>query len=475
MGIRESSDSSLAAASGARARRGDLKQRSIVQTALVGASCGCIFGFNMHTVTGAVIFLKREFELSPSALGFAVSCAMLGCVAGAGTAALLADRLGRKRTLAATALLLCLGTAGTVYATNVAQFDVFRTLSGIGVGLVSVVSPMYMAEISPARMRGRMVTVNQLAIVISGFLSVMTGYFYAPSANWRAMFAFSFVPVGVLLALLPMVPESPRWLVKRGRSADARTALQHVYRDENIVASELGEMSGALDASVRSSASFRDLFASGVRRALVTGVALALCVQLTGISAIGWYVPIVLQRAGGQSITDVMLHTVGVNGWQVLCSLAAMFAVDRLGRRPLLLVGTLGMALSMMLVGIVFARSSVSGRLAELAIMLAMGFYNFSLAPLFWLLISEIFPTPFRAKGMAVSSLVKWLAAFSSAQMFPILTAYSDLLFKTIAPVFWLFAVVCIGAFVFGYRSVPETRNRTLEQIGRTWQPRSGC
>lgn len=453
-----------------RAPCAELNGRSIMETAFVGAAGGCIFGFTLHTITGAVIFLQREFGLDPPRLGFAVSCAMLGCVAGASTAAVLADRVGRKRTLTVAALLLVLGTGGTVYAKSIVQFDAFRTLSGLAVGIVSVVSPMYMAELSPARARGKMVTVYQLAIVISGFLSILIGYHYASSGNWRAMFASSLIPAAALLTLLPLVPESPRWLLKCGRNDEARRALARVYRDDEEVLRELEEMAGSPATLRQSGGSLRALLQPGMRKALMTGIVLAMCVQLTGISAVSWYVPIVLQRAGGQSVMHVMLYTVAVNAWQVLCSILAMFTVDRVGRRVLLLSGTLGMAVSMTLVGVLFLGPAAPAGLVLVAIMLAMGFYNFSLAPLFWLLIAEIFPTPLRAKGMAASSLVKWTAAFVSAQIFPMMTAYSALHFTTIAPVFWLFAAVCGCAFLFCYRAVPETRNRTLEEIGQAWK-----
>lgn len=450
-----------------------LDKASICAVSLVGATGGFLFGFNMHMITSAVLFIKEQFDLNPQELGFAVSCAMTGCMVGAVAAALLADQIGRKRTLAVTALVLIAGTIGTVLAKSIAQFDAFRILSGLGVGVVSVVSPMYMAEISPVRLRGRLVTINQLTIVTAGFLSVIVGYYFTPTANWRAMFATCFVPVLFLLMLLPFVPESPRWLIRRNRHAEARKALGRIYREDDAISYEVREISVSLLSS-QDRAQVRDLVRPGVRKAFVIGLVLAMCAQLTGISALSWYLPLLFQRAGFMSAGNAMLETIIANGWQLICSITAMFFIDRVGRRPLLLFGTCGMAISLIFIGMLFYYPGASGLLVLLAIMLAMGLYNFALAPLFWLLISEIFPTTLRAKGMAMSSLMKWSSAFVSALSFPMLIAYSDTTFKTIAPVFWMFAAISIGAFVFCYRAVPETRNRSLEEIAALWERVSG-
>lgn len=439
-----------------------INKRTMLAVAAIGAIGGFLFGFNMHIITGAVIFVREEFSLSPSQLGFAVSCATLGCVAGAMTAASLADRLGRKKALAVTAVVFILGTVGTVASRNAVQFDSFRILSGLGVGVVSVISPMYMAEISPARLRGRLVTINQLTIVAAGFLSILVAYYLTSQGNWRAMFGAALVPVLVLLVVLPFVPESPRWLIERGALESARKVLKQVYGSEEVVAQEIDYISASF--RVQKAGRIAELLQPGARRALVIGVVLAMAVQFTGTSPLSWYAPIIFQKAGFRTATDAMFQTVILNGWLLLCSIGAMVIVDRLGRRPLLLIGTSGMAMAMAAIGFFFY-GSVPGVLVLMATLLALGLFNFSLAPLFWLLISEIFPTTLRAKGMAIASLTQWLAAFVAAQTFPVMVAYSERRFNTIGPLFWLFAVVCAASALFCYAMVPETRNRSLEQV----------
>jgi sugar porter (SP) family MFS transporter len=433
-----------------------------VAVAAIGAIGGFLFGFNMHIITGAVIFVRQEFRLSPSQLGFAVSCATLGCMAGAVTAASLADRLGRKKALAVTALVFIVGTVGTVISGSALQFDAFRILSGLGVGVVSVVSPMYMAEISPARLRGRLVTINQLTIVTAGFLSIVVAYYLTREGNWRAMFAAALIPVLALLVVLPFVPESPRWLIEQGAPEAARKVLTRVYRIEATVVREMNEISASF--TLQKTGRLAELFRPGARKALVIGIVLAMAVQLTGTSPLSWYVPIIFQKAGFRSANDAMFQTVILNGWLLLCSIGAMSIVDRLGRRPLLLIGTCGMALTMAAIGCFFY-GATPGIYVLITILLALGLFNFSLAPLFWLLISEIYPTTLRAKGMAVASLTQWLCAFLAAQTFPMLVAYSEQRFNTIAPLFWMFAAVCAASALFCYAMVPETRNRSLEQI----------
>jgi SP family arabinose:H+ symporter-like MFS transporter len=418
-------------------------------------------------MVGAIIFIQREFKLSPAQLGLSVSCATLGCMAGAILAGPLADRLGRKMTLAVTAFIFAVGPVGTVLAKTSSELDAFRIVTGLAAGISSVVCPMYMAEIAPVRLRGRLVTIRQLSLVIAGFIAVLVAYWLTPTANWRAMFASTLVPVIIFFVVLAVIPESPRWLIEKKQLDRARSVLARIYVNPEEVEREVKEIAASFVA--QESSSFRELFRPGIRMALAVGVLLAVFDQLDGGTATSWYTPLIFQKAGFQNDMDVMLQTVIIGAWQLLCAVAAMLLVDRVGRRPLLFLGTLGMGTSWVLMGILFRYTHAPGLLILLTTMLAMGFLNLSLAPMFWLLLSEIYPTPMRAKGMAISASSKWICSFLAAQTFPVLVAFSEKKFNMISPVFWLFAAVCGGYFVFSYRMVPETKGRSLEEIGASW------
>lgn len=443
-----------------------INTRSVSIVSLVAAISGFLFGYTMHMIIGLVPFLQQEFHLTPTQLGFAVSGSTLGCMVGALAAAPLADRLGRKKALALTSFIFMAGCVGVVVCRSIAQFYLFRILSGLGVGVVAAVAPMYVAEISPVWLRGRLVAITQMTIVVSGFLSVVAAYAFTPTSNWRGTCATSILPVLALLAILPLVPESPRWLLEQGFTERARTVLRWVYLEKDTVLQVEREIAASF--AKHEDTGVLELFRAGVRRPLLIGVVLALCVQFTGIGPLSWYATIIFQKAGFTRTSDAMLQTLILNAWQLLCSIAAFSLIDRAGRRPVLLTGTVGMALSMACVGVLFHLDSPR-MLILFGVILAMGFFNFSLAPVFWVLVSEIFPTQVRAKGIAVSSLAQWIAAFVAAQAIPVFMAFCERHYGNIAPVFDLFAVICAAAFAFSYAMVPETKGRSLEQIGASW------
>jgi SP family arabinose:H+ symporter-like MFS transporter len=297
-----------------------VSRRAVAIISMVAAISGFLFGYTMHMIIGLVPFLQLEFHLTPAQLGFAVSGATLGCMVGALAAAPLADRLGRKKSLALTSFVFMAGCVGVVTAKTILQFDIFRILSGLGVGVVAAVGPMYVAEISPVRLRGRLVAISQMTIVTSGFLSLVVSYAFTPTSNWRAICATSIVPVLVLLAILPLIPESPRWLLEKGLGEKARQVLHWVYLDDDTASRVAGEISASF--SKHESAAFTELLRPGVRKALLIGVVLAMCVQFTGIGPLSWYATIIFQKAGFIRTSDAMLQTLILNAWQLLCSIA---------------------------------------------------------------------------------------------------------------------------------------------------------
>ena len=443
----------------------DIRTTYVYAISAIAAVGGFLFGYDLGVVVGAIIFLKSQFQLSPVEVGFAVSCATIGCLVGPLLGGPLADAMGRKKTLIGTALIFCVGTLGTIFPRTIAEFDAFRIIGGLGVGLASVTSPMYIAEIAPARLRGRLVTVNQLAIVVGSTCSIIVSFFLSASGNWRAMFAGELVPVLGFFVGLSFVPESPRWLFEKQRVDEARQVLGKIFRSPAALEQELAVMQqGGQEEAGR----FAELLRPGIRTALLIAVVLAVMQQLTGSSPLTFYLPMIFQQAGFKSATSALFQTVVLNVWDVLCTLLAMWLVERLGRRPLLLVGIAGMAVSLTAMGFLFARH-YTGELIVAAMMLSIGFYIVSLAPLAWLIMSEIFPTRLRGKAMSVATVFLWASVFVGAQSVPSLNDYMQKNFGSIVGVFWIFAAVCVVAWTFSYLMVPETKGRTLEEIGESW------
>lgn len=443
----------------------EIRRTYVYVISAIAAMGGFLFGYDLDVIIGALIFLQKQFLLDPKQTGFAVSCASIGCIIGPLFGGPTADRLGRKKTLLVTALIFSVGTIGTVFPRTIAQFDFFRIVGGVGIGLASVTSPMYIAEIAPARLRGRLVTVNQLAIVVGALSSIIISYFLSHSGNWRAMFAYELVPVLLFLVGLFFVPESPRWLLEKKRVEEARRVLEKIYLSASAVEQEMEVM---LQAGLEEVGTFAELLRPGIRKALLIAAALAIFQQMTGASPLTFYLPIIFQQAGFKSASDAIFQTVLLNIWDVFCTILAMWLVERLGRRPLLLIGITGMGCSLTLVGFFFARHA-TGEIVVAVMMLCIGFYIISLAPLAWLIMSEIFPTRLRGKAMAVASIFLWAATFAGAQILPVLSDFMQRHFSSIAGVFWTFAVVCIIALVFCWHMVPETKGRSLEEIGRSW------
>jgi SP family arabinose:H+ symporter-like MFS transporter len=431
----------------------------------IASIAGFLFGYDLNVMIGGLIFLKSHFELTPVQLGFAVSCATLGSAAGAVVGGYVSDWLGRKKTLALTAIIFAFGSIGTAIPTTIIQFDVFRIIGGIGVGLASVVAPMFIAEISPADLRGRLVLIDQLAILTGAVISVTICYLLSATGNWRAMFATEVVPAVLLLVGVPIIPESPRWLLEKNAVSEARKALGKVYLGSEAIDREVREITKSLEERA---GAFGDLLHPGLRRALMIIVILAIFVQFTGIAPLDFYLPLVFQQAGFQKASDALFQMAIVNSWMFICTVIAIWLVDSIGRRLLLIAGLAGMAVGMFLLGAMFAYG-ITGELVVVVTVFCKGCFIASLAPIFWLLASELFPTRLRSKGMGIASLTQWTASFASIQVIPSMMAYAEGRFHTIAAIFWLFAVICGGAIVFSYYMIPETKNRSLEEIGQSW------
>ncbi|MFH1717430.1 MAG: sugar porter family MFS transporter [Planctomycetota bacterium] len=447
----------------------------VLLVCLVAALGGLLFGYDTGVINGAIGPLKAHFSLNANQQGWATGCALVGCALGAAAAGVFSDRLGRKRVLIVSAILFFVSAVGTALPRDVATFIIFRIIGGVGVGAASMSSPMYIAEISPARIRGRLVSVNQFAIV-TGFLVVyFVNYFIAlqgdsawnEQAGWRWMFGSEALPALLLLVLLFFVPESPRWLTKQGRGDEALAILARVD-GSNYAKTELAEIK---DAIAHESGSLKQLFQPGMKIVLVMGIVLAVLQQVTGINVFLYFGTEIFKKMGSET-NAALLQTVIVGAVNLSFTVVAIWMVDRLGRRPLMMIGSAGMGISLLAMGL--AAYCLKTELWVMAFILGyIACFALSVGPVTWVILSEIFPTRIRGRAMAIATVCLWVANYIVSQTFPMMDSDPWLIdkFHHAFP-FWLYGVFCVVLLVFVWRFVPETKGKTLEEIERHWMTR---
>jgi sugar porter (SP) family MFS transporter len=444
---------------------------------VAAAMGGLLFGYDWVVIGGAKPFFERYFGLtSPALKGWANSCALIGCLVGAMIAGALSDKFGRKRLLIFSAALFVVTSLGNALASSFAIFVAWRMLGGVAIGLASNLSPMYIAEISPAEARGRLVAINQLTIVV-GILAAQfinwaivrdlpagaTDEFIRTSwygqAGWRWMFALTAVPSLLFFFSMFFVPESPRWLVKNGASERARNILARIgggtYAD-----AEVRNVQATLASQEIQHVRFADLLEPRMRHVLVLGVVLAVFQQWCGINVIFNYAEEIF-RAAGYDISDVLKNIAWTGSVNLAFTFVALGVVDRGGRRPLMLLGSAGLAVIYTVMGLCYHRG-VQGLPMLLLVLAAIGCYAMSLAPVTWVVISEIFPNRIRGAAMSVGVTSLWIACFILTYTFPFL---KDNLGP--AGTFWLYAAICVGGFTFILLKLPETKGKSLEEIER--------
>jgi sugar porter (SP) family MFS transporter len=449
----------------------DVRYVSVIS--LVAALGGLLFGYDWVVIGGAKPFYEQYFRLtSASLIGWANSCALLGCLLGSIAAGDLSERFGRKRLLILSALLFAGSSLLTGLATSFVMFVVWRMAGGVAIGMASNVSPVYIAEVSPAPWRGRLVALNQLTIVIGILAAQVVNWFIADKVpagatpefirqswngqyGWRWMFAAVTVPSAIFFCCSLFVPESPRWLVKRGRKEQAGRTLARVggtaYSHEALA--EIQETVGS-DSRVR----LANLLERPVPRALTIGVLLAVLQQWCGINVIFNYAEEIYRNAG-YGVNDILFNIVVTGSVNLVFTVLAFGFVDRVGRRPLMLFGCAGIGISHFLMGLAY-RLGLTGLPVLLLTLSAIGFYAVSLAPITWVLISEIFPNRVRSAAVSISVSALWIASFVLTYTFPLIGEWLGS-----AGTFWLYAVICLLGFLFVRSRVPETKGRTLEQI----------
>ncbi len=431
-----------------------------------------MFGYDTGVINGAIGPLEAHFALDAQAKGWATGCALLGCAIGAAVAGVLSDRLGRKKVLIISVILFFVSAVGTALPRDIATFIIFRIIGGVGVGAAAMSSPMYIAEISPARIRGRMVSVNQFAIV-TGFLVVyFVNYFIALQGDstwnqqlgWRWMFGSEALPALLLLVLLFFVPESPRWLTKQNRSDEALAILTKVDGAE-YAETELLEIRETI---AHESGSLKQLLQPGMKIVLVIGVVLAVLQQVTGINVFLYFGTEIFKKMGSET-NAALAQTVIVGAVNLSFTVVAIWTVDRLGRRPLMMIGSAGMGISLLAMGL----AAYCQRTELWILLFILGYiacFALSVGPVTWVILSEIFPTRIRGRAMAIATICLWMANYVISQTFPMMDENKWLLetFHRAFP-FWLYGTFCVILLVFVWRFVPETKGKTLEQIEKRW------
>jgi sugar porter (SP) family MFS transporter len=444
---------------------------------IVAALGGLLFGWDWVVVGGAKPFFERYFELKdPALVGWANSCALIGCLVGSLVAGALSDKLGRRRLLILSALLFAVTSIGNGLANTFIVFVTWRMLGGVAIGLASSLSPMYISEIAPAQMRGKLVSINQLTIVIGVLLAQVINWYlvrdlpagatdefirdsWFGQKGWRWMFGLTAAPSLLFFIGMFLVPESPRWLAKNNRADHARAVLAKIGGAPYARAA-MTEIGSTLAAEEIQHVRFRDLLEPRMRKVLVLGVVLAVFQQWCGINVIFNYAEEIF-KAAGYDISSVLKNIAWTGSVNLVFTFVALGAVDRGGRRPLMLLGAGGLALIYLTLGGCYA-GGVKGLPTLLLVLAAIGCYAMSLAPVTWVVISEIFPNRIRGAAMSLAVTALWIACFLLTYTFPLLNAKLGA-----AGTFWLYGVICVLGFLFIKFKLPETRGKTLEQIER--------
>ncbi len=420
---------------------------------------GVMFGFELGVITGIIPFIQRQFQLAEFELGWVVAIFELGAVAGTFIAGWLAEKIGRKKSLLVTAFSFLITTAGIALSRNAFDLSIWRFFQGLGVGAVSVLSPMYIAEIAPAKIRGKLVSVNQLSIIIGFILATVSCYYFGDPANlesWRWMFGSALLPAMIFFAALFTIPESPRWLIKVQQHRIAEIVLKRIGNDK-YVSDELREISGSLQ-STSGQGSYRNLFKKAIFPVLFIGFGLAILQQFCGANNVTAYLQVIFEKAN-INIRDGLLNAIFVALVFFVFTLLAIVLVDRIGRKKLMLIGTSLMALFLFLLAWSFSSPEVNGVAVFIFIMGYIATYAFTLAPVTWVLLSEIFPNYIRSKALSLSSCVLWLATFLVVLISPWLLQLSPVIN------FVIFGMLNVLGIFFVWRYVPETKGKSLEEI----------
>jgi sugar porter (SP) family MFS transporter len=437
-----------------------LQNRRLLGVALIAAVGGFLFGYDTGVIGGALLFMKGDLGLTTHGQQqLTVAILLLGAVAGAAISGWAADRFSRRRVKITSGCVYVIGALGCAFSQTYPQILAARFWLGLAVGTASFVSPMYIAEMVPPRIRGGVVSFNQLMITLGILVAYIVDWGFAGfSNNWRWMFGVAVVPGAVLAIGMYFMPFSPRWLVQKGRKDDARRVLARYRKSKDAVEKEVRE----IEEVIREEFSLSELMGKAVRRMLIVGVALAVFQQIVGINTVIYYAPTILKFAGQQN-TGALTQSVFIGCTNVFFTIVAILLLDKLGRRFFLITGTSTLTVALVGLGIFFASTAVQnsvGWLALACLLVYIAGFAIGLGPVFWLMISEIFPLQMRGPAMAVCTMFNWGFNFLIAYTFLSLTTLI-----TKQGTFWLYAFFGVCALIFFVTVVPETKDRSLEQI----------
>lgn len=461
--------------------------RYLIPICLIATLGGLLFGYDTGVISGAIEPLTARFGLSELMKGWASGCVLIGCAAGVLVVGPLSDRFGRRLAMSLAALMFLISAIGTAVPPDIATFIVFRFLGGVGIGIASISTPMYIAEITPAHIRGRMVAVNQIAIVggiaATSFVNYAIAHAHGDPAlkevqdwltrsGWRWMFATGIAPALVFGVLLLRIPESPRWLIERQQLDQAKAVLTQVG-GATFAATEFAGIQASL---AQEKGSWRELFSPAMRYPLLLGIALAVLQQVTGINVFLYFGATIFKNLSASTGVDAgLLQQIIINGACVLFTVIAIATVDRWGRRPLMLAGAAGMGISLVAMGILAQRMTDPSAVSQAmlwAILLYIGCFGLSVGPVTWVILAEIYRTAIRGRALGLATFFLWLADYLVTQTFPLLDAKDSWLVKTFnhAFPFYTYAAFCLVLVILVARWVPETKGRSLEEIEHLWR-----
>ncbi len=445
--------------------------------ALTAALGGFLFGYDTAVISGTISFVKAKFALDAAMEGWFVSSALVGCIAGVSIAGELSDRLGRKWALIGSGLLFSISALGCAISASHAELIVFRLLGGVGVGVASMLSPLYISEVSPAKIRGRMVALYQFAITVGILFAYFSNAWLLKNSTlvdmhnallnrifaeevWRAMFGSEVLPALVFFITMFFIPESPRWLASKGKNQQARVVLTRI-NGSSLAEKELLSINEAIKNEEKGA--WKTLFRPGIRVAMFAGIFLAILSQFTGINAIIYYGPRIMEEAG-LKLSEALGGQVIIGFVNVIATVYAILKIDKYGRKKLMLGGITGMVISLIIVGLLFLLKMTGGVIILIFILTFCASFAIGVGPVVWVLLSEIYPTNIRGRAMSIATLALWIAVAMIGQFVP-------WMLENITPAgtFFIFALFCIPV-PFVLKMIPETKGMSLEDIEKVWK-----
>lgn len=456
------------------------KKTFLLLITVVSALGGLLFGYDTGVINGAQFYLSKYFILDDVLKGWVVGSALVGCFVGAIVAGPLSIKLGRKQSLIISGVLFSISAYGSglpeMFPQTVSMLVFFRIIGGLGIGIASMNAPMYIAEITPSNIRGKMVTYYQLAIVIGFFVVFLATYFIGKNLSeaeniefgWRRMFWSELIPSALFLVLLFFVPRSPRWLALKGKDEEALAVLQKIHKDEHA-AKELKEIKESLQkTTARVKVNYFSKIILGI---IVIGTALSVLQQFTGINAVLYYGADIFEKALGFGKDDVLLQQILLAFVNLIFTFVAMFTVDKFGRKPLIYIGSAGMIIGFLLLGVSLQQQSV-GIISLIGVLIFIASFALSMGPVVWVILSEMFPNKIRSIAMSVAVAAQWAANYAVSQSFPVVMGSevnNSSTWNGSLPYF-IFIVFIIVIIFVTYKYIPETKGKTLEEIEGFWE-----